>query len=278
MQTGFRQRVEAAAESVRMRTASQPAVAVVLGSGLTAVAESVEGEQISYADIAGFPQASVSGHRGVVFVSEQAMMFAGRFHAYEGHSFDSVVLPVCVAHALGVRALIVTNAAGGIREGLNPGTMALIRDHVNLLGDNPLVGPNPQGYGPRFPDMSMAYDAELRAVARSVSPVPLEEGVYAAVLGPNYETPAEVRMLRALGADMVGMSTVPEVIMARYLAMRVVGVSTITNRAAGLGSETLDHAEVLAIGDQMKGELETLLLRLIEYLTDSTVTGRDGGE
>ena len=177
---------------------------------------------------------------------------------------DNVVLPVFLLRALGVRTLIVTNAAGGINRAFSPGDLVLISDHLNLQGTNPLIGPNEEDFGPRFPDMTDSYSSRLRALVRSRAKKELREGVYAAVTGPSYETPAEVRMLERLGADMVGMSTVPEVIAARYLGMRVVGISCITNMAAGVLDVPLDHAEVVATGKRVEAEMSELVLSAVD--------------
>lgn len=262
----FSIRVRRAAESVRMLSEHTPEVGLILGSGLSGVAEELPGTEVAYEKIEGFPRPTVSGHRGILKVSDGTAVLAGRFHLYEGHSLDNVVLPVFLLHALGVRLLIVTNAAGSINRDYSPGDLVLIEDHINLLGANPLEGPNDEELGPRFPDMSGPYSARLRGVVRSVSSVPLAEGVYAAMRGPSYETPAEVRMLERLGADMVGMSTVPEVIAARYLGMEVAGVSCITNMAAGLLDAPLDHGEVIATGKRVEAEMSSLVLKTLEAL------------
>ncbi|MFN2311133.1 MAG: purine-nucleoside phosphorylase, partial [Spirochaetia bacterium] len=182
---------------------------------------------------------------------------------YEGYSLDQLVLPVFLLHSIGVQTIVLTNAAGAINPAYRPGDIVLISDHLNLLGRNPLTGPNNDSLGPRFPDMTEVYDVGLRGLARTVAGTDLAEGVYAAVPGPSYETPAEVRMLKALGADLVGMSTVPEAIAARYLGMKVVGLSSVTNAAAGLGEGKLDHAEVVEVGKSIR----TRLISLIEGLS-----------
>jgi len=251
----------------------QPRVAIVLGSGLGFLAEEVaQPVRIAYRDIPGFPEPGVVGHKGELVAGTLAgvpvLAQSGRFHLYEGHPPDVAALPVRVFHGLGVRTLIVTNAAGGIRPTFRPGALMLIADHINLMSRNPLVGPVVDG-DERFPDMSDPYDAELRALARAAAretKIALDEGVYAAVLGPSFETPAEIRMLARLGADAVGMSTVPEVIAARARGMRCLGFSTITNLAAGLSPQKLSHQEVLEVGRQVAGHLGTLIREVIRHL------------
>jgi purine-nucleoside phosphorylase len=243
-----------------------PELAIVLGSGLGHLAERVtDAVHISYDQIPGFPLPTVKGHVGELvagtFAGRTVIMQSGRFHMYEGHSADVSALPVRVFAELGVRTLIVTNAAGGIRRSFTPGTLMLIADHLNLTGRNALTGealPNEE----RFPDMSEAYDRGLREQARRVAAdrgILLEEGVYAGLLGPNYETPAEVRMLGALGADAVGMSTVVEVIAARARGLRCLGISTVTNAAAGISEQPLSHAEVMETADRVKVHLAALV-------------------
>lgn len=247
--------VRRAVEAIRPRLGDlRPTVALVLGSGLGGLAERIAGGvRIGYGDIPGFHRPSVEGHQGELVVGRlegvPVLVQSGRFHMYEGHSADVAALPVRVFASLGVDTLVVTNAAGGVRPGFGPGTIMLIADHLNLTGRSPLVGAVRAGEQ-RFPDLTEAYDAELRARARRTAAelgIPVEEGVYAGLLGPSYETPAEVRMLGRLGADAVGMSTVMEVIAARALGLRVLGISTITNPAAGLSPTPITHAEVMEI-------------------------------
>ncbi|MBK6494564.1 MAG: purine-nucleoside phosphorylase [Gemmatimonadetes bacterium] len=232
----------------------KPAVAIVLGSGLGRLADSVQNAvRIPYDMLAGFHVPSVVGHKGELVVGTlggtEVILQSGRFHMYEGHSAQEAALPVRVFSLLGATTLIVTNAAGGIRRTFQPGTLMLLSDHINLTGRNPLEGPVFPG-DTRFPDMSVAYDAALRARAKQVAAslgVTMEEGVYCGLLGPTYETPAEVRMLERLGADAVGMSTVVEVIAARARGMRCLGISLVTNPAAGTFAGTLDHSEVMEV-------------------------------
>ena len=246
---------KAAADVVARRIAPRkPAIAVVLGSGLGFLADRVEGAvRIPYAEVPGFPEPGVAGHKGELVAGTlggvPVLVQAGRFHLYEGHDAVTAGLPVRVFARLGIRTLITTNASGGIRPGFGAGTLMLISDHLNLMFRNPLIGPAVEAEE-RFPDMTEAYDAGLRTLARETAArlrIPLEEGVYAALLGPSYETPAEVRMLGKMGADAVGMSTVPEVIAARAMGMRVAGISCITNAAAGMSAAPLDHTEVLEV-------------------------------
>ncbi len=275
MKAGFRARVERAVASARGRigTAPQPEVAVVLGSGLGDLVDRIEGVTVAYGQIDGFPTPTVSGHRGLLRVGEvdgagrrlAVAVLAGRFHAYEGREIEEVVLPVFLAAGLGARTLIVTNACGAVNEAYRPGDLVLIRDHINLMGVQPLIGPADEGLGPRFPDMSEAYSRRLRGLAHRVSP-DLPEGVYAALSGPSYETPAEIRMLRVLGADLVGMSTVPEVIAARFLGLEVLGVSCVTNMAAGILQRPLSHAEVVETGARAAGRFAQLLLGTLRLL------------
>ena len=252
----------------------RPRIAIILGSGLGQLAEGIErATNIPYADIPGFPASTVVGHAGrLVAGSMEAcdvIALSGRFHLYEGHSPATAGLPVRVAHALGARVLFVSNAAGGIRATLRPGDLMLIDDHINLMGRNPLIGPLVNG-DERFPDMSAPYDRELLSILRQVAldaGIPVTEGVYAAMLGPTYETPAEVRMLRWMGADAVGMSTIPEVLTARALGMRVAGVSCITNHAAGMTSQPLSHHEVIAVADRVKESFERLVRGFVGRIT-----------
>jgi len=238
----------------------------VLGSGLGDVAEGVRSAtHIPYADIPGFQKPGAPGHKGELVAGTlegvEVLVQSGRFHLYEGHTPQLAALPVRVFARLGIRTLVVTNAAGGIRLTLRPPTLMLIADHINLMFRNPLEGAVEEGEQ-RFPDMSDPYDRELRGIAREVAlqqKIGLDEGVYAALLGPSYETPAEIRMLERLGANAVGMSTVPEVIVARARGMRCLGFSSITNAAAGLSAAPLSHEEVLAAGTQVAGQLATLI-------------------
>ena len=266
--------IREATEAVRRAIAPRrPAVALVLGSGLGFLAEEIEDAvRVPYARIPGFPAPTVQGHAGELVAGtlegKTVVAQSGRFHMYEGHPPEVVGLPVRVFAELGVRTVIVTNAAGGIRRTMRPGALMLIADHLNFTGRHPLAGPVVEGEQ-RFPDMSDPYDAELRALARRVAAeqrIPLEEGTYAATLGPSYETKAEIEMLKRVGADAVGMSTVPEVVVARARGLRCIGISTITNLAAGLGAPTLSHAEVLETAERVKGDLAGLVRGIVKAL------------
>lgn len=255
-------------------------VAVILGSGLGMFADAIEnGLAMDYCNIPNFHQSTVAGHAGKLVIGEVAAglniaCMQGRFHYYEGHPMETVVFPVRVLRALGAEVLIVTNAAGGINSNFKPGTLMLIEDHLNLMGDNPLKGANFDFLGPRFPDLSEAYSIELREVAREVARqqhLDLQSGVYAALSGPTYETPAEIRMLRTLGADAVGMSTVPEVIAANHMGMKVLGVSCITNLAAGISPHKLSHQEVIETTERVKNQFVNLLQGVLTELAAQTV-------
>ncbi|MBI2795893.1 MAG: purine-nucleoside phosphorylase [Gemmatimonadetes bacterium] len=257
----------ASAEAIRRRAGSEkPACAIVLGSGLGGLAARIGGAvRIPYGDVPGFPGATVAGHEGTLVVGTLAgrrvACLAGRFHMYEGHPAALAAFPARVLHALGAPVIFVSNAAGGVRRSFGPGDLMTIADHINLMWVNPLTGPVEPG-DERFPDMSAPYDAALRAQLHAVAArerVPLAEGVYCGLLGPTYETPAEVRMLETLGADAVGMSTVPEVIVARAIGMRVAGVSLVTNKAAGISPEPIDHAHVVAVGKAAAERFERLV-------------------
>ncbi|MGI9091740.1 MAG: purine-nucleoside phosphorylase [Gemmatimonadaceae bacterium] len=264
----------AAASSVAPRLGNlAPRVAIILGSGLGGlVHDIVDPVVVPYAEIPGFPRVSVHGHAGQLVAGTLAgvpvLVFAGRFHAYEGHPLQLTAFPVRLAHALGARTLFVSNAAGGVNTEFTAGDLMVIDDHINLMFDSPLTGAAAPEET-RFPDMSSAYDAGLRDTLRAVADamgLPLQAGVYAALRGPAYETPAEVRMVRTLGADAVGMSTVPEVVMARSLGMRVAGVSCITNMAAGMQQSPLDHAEVLETTTRVAEQFQALVKGLVATL------------
>jgi len=266
--------IEEAANAVAGRLGKlKPRVAIVLGSGLGGVADAVpDAVRVPYREIPGFPEPGAPGHKGELVAGTlegvPLVVQSGRFHLYEGHTAELAALPTRVFARLGVDTLIVTNAAGGIRHTFRPPTLMLIADHINLMFRNPLVGPVVEG-DQRFPDMSDPYDAELRASARTVARaegIVLEEGVYAALLGPSFETPAEIRMLERLGADAVGMSTVPEVIAARARGLRCLGFSSVTNVAAGLSAQPLSHVEVLEAGARVAGQLERLIRGVLKGL------------
>lgn len=260
------QRIDNAAQKV-LEVCGTAEIGVILGSGLGDYAQALEeAVRLPYAGIPGFPRSTVAGHAGMLCCGmlhgKRVMMMQGRFHYYEGYSMKDVTLPVRVMQKIGVKTLIVTNACGGINLSYAPGDLMLIADMFSMTGQNPLIGPNLDEFGPRFPDMSCAFDPELRALAHACAKeqgFSLQEGVYAQMTGPCYETPAEIRMLRTLGADAVGMSTVPEVIVARHGGMRVLGVSCITNMAAGILSKPLNHAEVTETANRVKDRFKGLL-------------------
>jgi purine-nucleoside phosphorylase len=265
--------LQAAIDAVRARDSRVPHVALILGSGLGALAdELVETTVVAFRDIPGFPAAAVTGHAGRLVLGVldgvPCAVLQGRFHLYEGHDAATVALPTRVLLGLGARTLVVTNAAGGINRSLRAGDLMLIDDHINMMGQNPLTGAVQDG-DTRFPDMSRPYDPELQAIAETVAlteGVRVARGVYAAVLGPSYETPAEVRMLERLGADVVGMSTVPEVIVARARGVPVLGISLVTNAAAGLSPFPLSHEEVVAAGVEAQDRFIRLLRGVVRRL------------
>jgi purine-nucleoside phosphorylase len=262
--------------AIRSRDPRVPDVALILGSGLGAMADDLgDAVAIPFGEIPGFPQAAVAGHRGrLVIGSMEGVTVAalqGRFHLYEGYDAATVALPTRVMLGLGARTLIVTNAAGGINRTFRAGDLMLIDDHINLMGRNPLTGPVQQG-DTRFPDMSRPYDPELQALAEEVAlseGIRVVRGVYAAVLGPSYETPAEVRMIERLGGDVVGMSTVPEVIVARASGARVLGISLVSNAAAGLSAVPLSHEEVVDAGREAEGRFTRLVRGVVRRLAGS---------
>jgi purine-nucleoside phosphorylase len=270
----------AAIDAVRDHDDRVPAVALILGSGLGALGDELDNAStIPFRDIPGFPTAAVAGHAGRLLLGELAgvtcVTLQGRFHLYEGHDAATVALPTRVMLGLGARALIVTNAAGGINPSFEPGDVMLIEDHINLMGRNPLVGPVVEGET-RFPDMTAPYDPALRDLAVTVAAangLRLARGVYAAVLGPSYETPAEIRMLAALGADAVGMSTVPEVIAARARGVPVLGISLISNAAAGLSPVPLTHDEVVAAGLEARDRFSRLVRGILRGIPDLLAKG-----
>ncbi|MFR8178391.1 MAG: purine-nucleoside phosphorylase [Christensenellales bacterium] len=266
-------RIDEAAAKV-LAVCGKADIGVILGSGLGDYAEELEDAvKLPYSEIPGFPRSTVAGHAGMwccgTLYGKRVVMMQGRFHYYEGYGMKDVTLPVRVMQKIGVKTLIVTNAAGGVNLGYHPGELMVIGDIFSMTAQNPLIGPNLDAFGPRFPDMSCAFDKELRALAHECANeqgFALREGVYAQMTGPTYETPAEIRMLRTLGADAVGMSTVPEVIVARHGGMRVLGISCITNMAAGILDQPLNHAEVTETANRVKGQFRNLLDRIIEKM------------
>jgi purine-nucleoside phosphorylase len=257
-------------EFLKERTDIRPVVAVVLGSGLGAFSEELSDPvAFFYEQIPGFTKSTAVGHAGKLIFGfiggVPVAVMSGRFHLYEGYSAAQVAFGVQVLGKLGVKHLVVTNAAGGIGAHLRQGCLVLITDHINLQGQNPLTGRNDDSLGPRFPDMTEAYSVRARSLAHAVN-ANLKEGVYAALPGPNYETPAEIRYLRTIGADLVGMSTVPEVIAANHMGIEVLGISCVTNLAAGMSGKKLDHEEVLTVSGRVRGELVALLKAVIPRL------------
>jgi len=267
-----------AARFVRMKCGNvKPRIAIVLGSGLGGVADAIaEPIEIPYTEIPHFPISTVEGHAGSLICGKcdgvDVLLMKGRFHFYEGYSMEDVTLPVRMFSLLEIDSLLLTNAAGGCSTYLQPGSLMLITDHINMMGENPLRGPNEDRFGPRFPDMTDIYTPSYISlayeVARELEQV-LAEGIYVGLRGPSYETPAEVKMIRKLGGDALGMSTVPEAIVARHSGMKVLGISCITNVAAGLTGEAISHQEVMEVGAQAGQRLAQLIVRLIPRLTTS---------
>lgn len=260
-------RATQAADFILSRTPLRPRIALVLGSGLGAFADELsDATRIPYCAIPNFPQSTAIGHAGnlVVGVIDGVPVAAmqGRVHLYEGYSAQQVAFPMRVFSRMGIKAVALTNAAGGVNPGYSQGALVAVRDHINLQGQNPLVGANDERFGPRFPDMTDAYDAACRRVAGEEARrlgIELFQGIYAALLGPSYETPAEIRYLRTIGADLVGMSTVPEVIAAHHLQMRVLAISCVTNMAAGMSGDKISHEEVLETGESVHAKFVALL-------------------
>jgi len=259
--------VKEAADAIRARVRDVPQIAIVLGSGLGAFTASLaDAVTMPYGDLPHWPASRIIGHDGTLVVGRMAgksvLALAGRVHAYEGHDLATVTFGVRVLGLLGVRTLILTNAAGGVNTGFSQGALMVIDDHINLMGQNPLVGANDERFGERFPDMTEVYSPRLRAIADRAGKainLLLPHGIYVALLGPSYETPAEIRYLRTIGADAVGMSTVPEALVARHMKMEVLGLSCITNMAAGVLPHPLDHAEVMETARRIRGQFIALL-------------------
>jgi len=269
--TSLYERAEHATRIIRSRITVEPRVAVVLGSGLGGFADDFEeAVAIPYEDIPGFVRSTAQGHAGRLVIgkvdSVPVLAMQGRVHYYEGYSLEEVTFPIRTFGLLGIKTLILTNAAGGINVQLTQGALMVISDHLNLMGVNPLRGPNDERFGPRFPDMSTVYSPELQELvveeAKAIN-VEVRRGIYGALSGPSYETPAEIHLLRGLGADAVGMSTVPEAIVARHMGLEVLGISCITNMAAGISDEPINHEEVMATGDRVRATFTELLQRVI---------------
>jgi len=268
-------RAERAAKFILSKTTLRPRIALVLGSGLGGFAdEFTSATRIPYDKIPGFARSTIEGHAGYLVVGKVGDLpvaaMQGRVHFYEGYSASEIVFPMRVFGRLGIRCAILTNAAGAINLNFNQGALVVIRDHINFQGTNPLIGPNDTRFGPRFPDMSEAYWKPYREMALAEAErlrIALHQGVYAALSGPSFETPAEIRFFKAMGADMVGMSTVPEVIVANHMGIRVLGISCVTNMAAGILDQPINHAEVLETGERVKTQFVALLRAVIPRIT-----------
>ncbi|MDU0154174.1 purine nucleoside phosphorylase I, inosine and guanosine-specific [Bacillus cabrialesii] len=270
----MKDRIERAAAFIKQNLPESPKIGLILGSGLGILADEIENPvKLKYEDIPEFPVSTVEGHAGQLVLGTlegvSVIAMQGRFHFYEGYSMEKVTFPVRVMKALGVEALIVTNAAGGVNTEFRAGDLMIITDHINFMGTNPLIGPNEADFGARFPDMSSAYDKDLSSMAEKLAKnlnIPIQKGVYTAVTGPSYETPAEVRFLRTMGSDAVGMSTVPEVIVANHAGMRVLGISCISNAAAGILDQPLSHDEVMEVTEKVKaGFLQLVKAVVAQY-------------
>ncbi|WP_153122744.1 purine-nucleoside phosphorylase [Peribacillus tepidiphilus] len=266
--------INQAAQFIREKLPKQPVIGLILGSGLGVLADEIQNPiKIPYEQIPNFPTSTVQGHAGQLVIGElggkTVLAMQGRFHFYEGYPMEKVTFPVRVMKLLGIEKLIVTNAAGGVNESFKPGDLMIISDHINNMGTNPLIGSNDERFGPRFPDMSEAYDKEFRMLAKEIaSSIHLEvkEGVYIGNSGPTYETPAEVKMARIWGGDAVGMSTVPEVIVARHSGIRVLGISCITNMAAGILDQPLSHDEVIETTEKVKSSFLTYVKEIVSRM------------
>jgi purine-nucleoside phosphorylase len=272
--TGMQENMElwqAAADTIRNRIGENPQIGIILGSGLGSLVNTLEQPiEIDYSDIPGFPMTTVKGHAGKLVYGKlggkQVLIMKGRFHIYEGYDVSQVIFHIRVFKLLGISDLLVTNAAGGINTEFEPGDLMMINDHISFFAPSPLRGTNLEEFGPRFPDMSNAYDSGLIGIAKEAAReegIMLRQGIYTFAQGPMFETPAEIRALRMLGADAVGMSTVPEVIVARHCGMKVMGISCITNMAAGVKNETLNHEEVMETADRVGKSFSALVRRII---------------
>jgi purine-nucleoside phosphorylase len=268
-------RASRAAKFILSKTKLRPRIGLVLGSGLGAFADDLaSAARIDYRRIPHFPRSTAVGHAGKLVIGKvgdvAVVAMQGRVHFYEGYSLKEVIFPMRVFARMGIRAVILTNAAGGINRGYSQGALVVLRDHINLQGGNPLIGPNDERFGPRFPDMTNAYAKNFRQFALDEGGklgMVIHEGVYAALTGPSYEAPAEIHYLATIGADLVGMSTVPEVIAARHMGLQVLGISCVTNMAAGILDQPLDHKEVLATGERVKGQFIALLRGVIPKIS-----------
>jgi purine-nucleoside phosphorylase len=266
--------IEKSSNYLKNKYTCSPKIGLILGSGLGVLAEEIQNPvKIPYSEIPDFPVSTVAGHAGqLVFgqlAGQEVVAMQGRFHYYEGYNFDQVTFPVRVMKELGVEVLIVTNAAGGVNESFNPGDLMIITDHINNMGGNPLIGPNDSRLGDRFPDMSEAYSKELRQKAKEIAntlSLTIKEGVYVGNTGPAYETPAEVRLVRTLGGDAVGMSTVPEVIVARHAGLKVLGISCISNMAAGILDQPLTHDEVIETTEKVRANFLSYVKEIVKSI------------
>jgi len=266
--------IDAVVTYIKEQCGLVPEIGLILGSGLGVLANEIENEtKLPYSEIPEFPVSTVEGHVGQLVFGQlngkNVVAMQGRFHFYEGYSLDKVTFPVRVMKELGVTTLIVTNAAGGINESYKPGDLMLITDHINNMGTNPLIGPNDPEFGVRFPDMSEAYSKQFLQLARDIAKrnnIDIKEGVYIGNTGPSYETPAEIRMLRTLGGDAVGMSTVPEVIVARHMGIQVLGISCISNMAAGILDQPLTHDEVIETTEKVKANFLQLVKQIVQEM------------
>jgi len=270
----IQQKIEQATDYIQTKYSDKPTIGLILGSGLGAIADNIEdATKISYSDIPHFPVSTVKGHAGQLVIgkleNKTVIAMQGRFHYYEGYDMESVTFPVRVMKQLGVKKLIVTNAAGAVNKNFNPGDLMIISDHLNLQGTNPLIGKNVEEQGTRFPDMSTAYDPDLISLAHNAGKklnIKLREGVYACMTGPSFETPAEIRMLRILGADAVGMSTAPEVIVANHARIKCLGISCITNMATGVLDKPLNHKEVIETSTRIKNIFINIIMEIIQNI------------
>ncbi len=266
--TKYKQDIKNAATKISSAWAVKPTTCIVLGSGLSSLADSLEDTiEIPYSSIPGFPQVTVVGHEGILILGNlnnvPVILLKGRFHYYEGHPIETVVFPIRVMKELGIKLMILTNAAGGINKEMKPGDLMIIKDHIGLFCESPLRGENFDEYGPRFPDQSSVYDYKSALLHANDLKIPCFPGVYAYAKGPMYETPAEIRLFSHLGADAVGMSTVPEAIVASHGGMKVVGISCITNFAAGILDQPLSHAEVMEVGKLAANNMKNLIIRIV---------------
>lgn len=270
----YLENINETSEYIKSKIGTVPTLGLMLGSGLGDIAEEIENPvNLSYKDIPNFPISTVKGHKGIMVIGtlcgKKVLCMQGRFHFYEGNSMQKIAYPIRVMKKLGIEKLILTNAAGGVNENFKPADLMLITDHINFMGNNPLIGENIDEIGPRFPDMSECYDKKLRDIALKSAEdkkIDLKQGVYMALTGPSYETPAEIRMARVMGADAVGMSTVPEAIAANHCGIKVLGLSCITNMAAGINKTPLSHIEVIETTKKAKTNFETLVKDIINKL------------